>query len=74
MNSKGESLWLVGNGMATERACVLVQKLADGHGFTWYRRVAYYDLLPEMGRSDFSTETGKRCFDASLMKRFEALF
>ena len=73
MNRDGQMLWLTGRGMASERACILVRKVTDGHGSFWYRRIAYYDLLPEMGQTDFPRALGQQCFDGTLMKRFDPL-
>jgi hypothetical protein len=73
MNRQGEMLWLTGRGMARERACILAQKISDGHGFVWYRRIAYHDLLPEMGVTDFPADLGRSCLDGTLMQRFEPL-
>lgn len=73
MSRKGEHIWFIGKGMATERACVLVQKLSDGHGFVWYRRGAYHDLLPEIGGAfDFPADLGRSCLNGTMMAQFSA--
>lgn len=73
MNRDGQLLWLTGRDMASERACIFVRKLTDGRGSIWYRRIAYYDLLPEMGHNDFSAEIGQQCFNGTFLKRFDPL-